>query len=409
MSGADEFWNHHYYKMMKDVTSFLGQWPYQSTRRHIFSAIVTFSILGMMLVVQLSAFWINRHNIDTVLDCCVPFVADLMIFVKYTNNCCHYNMMIHLFEQIKCNWTILPKNNGLHCLHNYSAFGQKFVKFYMTAMWASWASYVSEPLQERLTVYLLYPNVTLAKRFSMPLEFGPIDVDTWYYYLWCATSFGIFTRLTVIGSCDVIMFTFSEHANGLLKGLGYAIEHLPSHDGCTSEEECYEYMKRCAMIHSRAIDFAEHVRDMYLWSFFGIIGLNMTLISITGVQIVNSMANWKKMTKFVINIITQMLHLFVECFVAQRVMDASSNLKETITNAKWYDASIKTQKLIPLMLLRAQNPVVLTAGKVIIMGMNTFAVDTQLMIMDKFLEEAQVYDVTGQIKDQAAMKILWVE
>ncbi|THK33198.1 uncharacterized protein LOC114841552 [Diachasma alloeum] len=374
MSDADDFWNHPYYKMMKKVTSFMGQWPYQSMRVHLATAFITFSILSMMLTVQLSAFWVNRRNIEIVLDCSVPFVTDLILLTKYVNNCCHYNMMVHLLEQIKCNWTILPKNNGLHMLHDYSVFAQKFVKIYMTAMWLSCASYISEPLQERLTVHLLYPNVTLAKRFSMPFEFGPVDVDTWYYYLWCATSFGILTRLTVIGSCDLLMFTFAEHANGLLKGLGYAIEHLPPHDECESDDECYEYMKRCAMIHGRAIEFAEKVRDMYLWSFFGTVGLNMTLMSITGVQIVNSMDDWKKMAKFVVNIITQIMHLFMECFVAQRVMDASSDLKETITSAKWYNASIKTQKLIPLMLLRAQNPVVLTAGKVIVMGMNTFAV-----------------------------------
>ncbi|XP_063977587.1 odorant receptor 63a-like [Diachasmimorpha longicaudata] len=373
MADGGKFWNHPYYKMMKDVTTFMGQWPYQSMRRHITMAIITFSILSMMLTVQISAFWVNRHNMEVVLDCSVPFVTDLVLVTKYANNCYHYNVMIELFEKIKCNWTVLPKNNGLHILHDYSAFGRKFVKIYMMAMWFSCVSYITEPLQERLTVHLLYPNVTLPKRFSMPFEFGPINVDTWYYQLWCATSFGILTRLTVIGSTDLIMFTFSEHANGLLKGLGYAIDHLPPRDDSTNDDECYEYMKRCAMIHGRAIEFAENVRDIYLWSFLGIVGLNMILISITGVQIVNSMDNWKKMAKFVVNLITQIIHLFADCFVGQRVMDASSDLKETITNAKWYNASLRTQKLIPLMLLRAQHPVVLTAGKVVVMGMNTFA------------------------------------
>ncbi|THK33200.1 odorant receptor 82a [Diachasma alloeum] len=374
MPDSEDFWNHPYYKMVRRVTSFMGQWPYQSTGVHIATAIVTFSIIGMMLTIQISALWINRDDFEVVLDCTAPFIIDVALLTKYVNNCCHYKTMVYLLEQIKCNWNILPKNNGLHMLHDYSAFGRKFARIYMTAIWLSVVSYVTEPLQERLTVYLLYPNVTLAKRFSMPMEFGPVDVDTWYYYLWCATSFGILTRLTVIGSCDLLMFTFAEHANGLLKGLGYVIEHLPPHDDFAGNDESFEYMRRCAMIHSRAIEFAEHVRDIYLWSFFGIIGLNMILMSITGVQIVNNMDDSKKLVKFAVNMITQMMHLFVECFIAQRVMDASFDLKETITNAKWYDASIKTQKLIPLMLLRAQNPVVLTAGKVIVMGMDTYAV-----------------------------------
>ncbi|XP_011301142.1 odorant receptor 67c-like [Fopius arisanus] len=208
----------------------------------------------------------------------------------------------------------------------------------------------------------------------MPFEFGPIDVDTWYYYLWFGTTCGIFTRLTTIGACDLLLFTLSEHANGFLKALGYATENLPPYDESSSEDESFNYLRRCVIIHDRAINFAESVRDVYMWSFFGIIGMNMLIMSVTGIQIVNSLDNSKKLIKFSVNMLTQMLHLFVECFVGQRVMDASFDLKETITNAKWYNASKKTQKMIPLMLLRAQKPVVLTAGKVFFMCMSTYAV-----------------------------------
>ncbi|XP_063977575.1 odorant receptor 82a-like isoform X2 [Diachasmimorpha longicaudata] len=374
MSDARDIWNHPYYNMATMVTSFMGQWPYQSTRIHVAAAVMTFSIIGMMDIAQISALWVNRGDFLVLLDCIAPLIIDVALVTKYVNNCYHYRMMVYLLEKMKYNWNIFPKNNGLHVLHEYSTFGKKFMRIYMTAIWLSVVSYITEPLQERLMVHLLYPNVTLPKRFSMPFEFGPIDVDTWYYQLWCATSFGILTRMTVIGSCDLLMFIFAEHTNGLLRGLGYAIEHLPPYDESASNDESFDYMRRCIITHSRAIEFAEHVRDIYLWSFFGVIGFNMILMSITGVQIVNNMDDSKKLIKFVVNMIMQMMHLFVECLVAQRVMDASFDLKETITNAKWYDASTKTQKLIPLMLLRAQNPVVLTAGKVIVMGMDTYAV-----------------------------------
>ncbi|THK33240.1 putative odorant receptor 85d isoform X2 [Diachasma alloeum] len=365
MSSVSDFWEHPYYKLGKRVSYFVAQWPYESTRILLVHRTVIFSFLSLQYASQISAAWINRYNLEILMESLAFFIIDIGVVVKYVNNCYHCKTIIHLLEQIKYNWQILPKNNGLHQLHNHSAFAEKFALVYMLQMWLSVVPYAIEPLEQRLVYHFLYPNITLPKRFSMPLDFGPIDVDTWYYYLWFGTACTMGLSMTMLGACDLLLFIFAEHACGLLSGLGYAIEHLPHYDESESIDYSFQYMRSCAVIHSRAINFAEHIRQIYLWSFFGIIGLNMFILSATGVQ---------KLLKFAVSLAGQLLHLFVECFLAQRVMDASFNLMKTLTNSKWYDASLKTRKTIPLMLMRAQSPVILTAGTLIPMNMNTFAV-----------------------------------
>jgi len=41
-------------------------------------------------------------------------------------------------------------------------------------------------------------------------------------------------------------------------------------------------------------------------------------------------------------------------------------------NLNWYDASLRTKKLIPFMMMRMQPPCVLTAGGMFVLCMETF-------------------------------------
>ncbi|THK33197.1 uncharacterized protein LOC107044760 [Diachasma alloeum] len=372
MGGVD-FWDHPYYKIVKTLTTVVGIWPCQSMKEIIMCRFGLFVIMVVQVGPQIMAFWKYRNDMEIILDTITPFIIDVLLTVKLVNVCCHFKKLSYLLEQIREHWTIFSRNNGLYMLHYHSNFGRILSMVYLAGVYFGGVSYSTEPVQRMMLYRLLNSNITVPKRFSMSMDFGPINLDIWYYPLLLGSGFCIFVILTVIGSCDLLLFMYAEHACGLLNGLGYAIEHLPPYDAAEKFDYSFVYMRRCAVIHRRAIDFAEHVRDIFLWSFFGVIGLNMMVISITAVQVVINLKAVEKVLKYTVFVFMQMVHLFVECLAAQRVMDASLNLKESLTNAKWYTASKKTQRLIPLMLIRSQTPVVLTAGKIIVMNMDTYA------------------------------------
>ncbi|XP_063977579.1 odorant receptor 63a-like isoform X3 [Diachasmimorpha longicaudata] len=365
-----DFWDHPYYKIMKTAATTVGIWPCQSIKDIIIYRFRLFFICIVQIQPQISAFWKYRNDLEIVLDTIAPFIVDIVFTLKLIN-------LNYLLEQIREDWSIFSKNNGLYLLHYHSNFARKLSMVYMAGVYIGGLCYSTEPLQQIMLYHLLYSNITLQRRFSMPMDFGPINLGIWYYPLLLGSAFCILMILTVIGSCDLLLFMYAEHACGLFKGLGYAIEHLPSYNTTAKYDNSYDYMRRCALIHCRAINclnsFAESVRDIFLWSFFGVIGLNMIIISLTAVQVMNNLNAVEKVLKYTIFVSMQMVHLFVECFTAQRLMDASFQLKETLTNAKWYNASRRTQRLIPLMLIRSQSPIVLTAGKIIVMNMSTFA------------------------------------
>ncbi|KAK0071438.1 hypothetical protein PV326_001232, partial [Microctonus aethiopoides] len=70
----------------------------------------------------------------------------------------------------------------------------------------------------------------------------------------------------------------------------------------------------------------------------------------------------------------QIMHLFFDCYLSQRLADNSSAIEEHIIHSKWNKTSLKTQKLVILVTLRSQQICKLTAGKFVILSMETFGV-----------------------------------
>ncbi|XP_011305701.1 odorant receptor 82a isoform X2 [Fopius arisanus] len=374
MATSPDFWDHPYYRLVKLLATVTGTWPRQSLKEIIMYRFAIFVVVVIQVTPQIVAFWKYRDNMEIILETISPFIIDLALTVKFMNAWWFFKRSTYLLEQIRENWNIFPRNNGRYMLHYHSEFARKLSLVYLAGVYMAGIVFSTEPLQQRALSLLLHTNITAPNRFSMPMDFGSINLDVWYYPLFLMSGVCIIIIITVIGSCDLMFLMYAEHACGLFKGLGYAIIHLPPHDPKDRVDYGFEYMRKCAIIHRRVIDFAEDIKDIFMWSFLGIIGLNMIIISVTAVQVMINLKSMEKIVKFILFVSMQMVHLFVECFVAQRLMDASFELTESLTNANWYNASRKTQRLIPIMLMRSQNPIILTAGKIIVMNMNTYAV-----------------------------------
>ncbi|XP_063977586.1 odorant receptor 85b-like [Diachasmimorpha longicaudata] len=374
MKETADFFDHPYYKFTKTMTSLVGQWPHQTTKELIIHRSCLFVIISLQLMPQFFAVYVYRNDFKILLDTLSPFIVDATLLVKVVNSYFHSENLIHLLNLIKENWTIFPQSSEQRVLHYHSDLCSKASLLYLGAMYFGTFQFATEPLQRKLLYALIDNNVTVEKVFAIPMEFpSTIDMGYWYYPILLISTFFIMVFLTVVGSCDLLLFLYSEHAVGLFKALGYAIEHLPPNDS-EGNNYSFEYLKSCAAVHSRAIYFAEQVRDIYLWAFFGVIGLNTIILSITGVQVVINKEATEKVIKYFIFVIMQSMHLFAECYAAQRLMDASYEIKERLTSSVWYIHSLKTQRLLPLMIMRSQSPIVLTAGKMIVMNMDTYAV-----------------------------------
>ncbi|XP_015189438.1 PREDICTED: odorant receptor 22c-like [Polistes dominula] len=115
------------------------------------------------------------------------------------------------------------------------------------------------------------------------------------------------------------------------------------------------------------------MESFYSTSFFLQAGLNMIAMSLTSLQAFTYMDEMAKFLQQMVFSYAQLLHLFFECISAQRLIDHSNRMHEHLINVQWYQTSIRTRKIINIMLIRSRLPCTLTAANMFVISMETFS------------------------------------
>ncbi|XP_039302270.1 odorant receptor 4-like [Solenopsis invicta] len=64
--------------------------------------------------------------------------------------------------------------------------------------------------------------------------------------------------------------------------------------------------------------------------------------------------------------------ILVYCYAGECLITESAKLRETFYNTNWYNNSPSQTKLIGLCMVRSEKPLILTAGKFLVLSLNTF-------------------------------------
>ncbi|KYM98781.1 Putative odorant receptor 67a, partial [Cyphomyrmex costatus] len=72
-------------------------------------------------------------------------------------------------------------------------------------------------------------------------------------------------------------------------------------------------------------------------------------------------------------IIAQLLHLYIVCWLGQQVIDHSDHVYTSTYRGEWYESSLKSRKLLNMIMLRSTSPCTLTVGKIMILSFPSFS------------------------------------
>ncbi|THK33179.1 odorant receptor 9a-like [Diachasma alloeum] len=374
-SNSEDFWDQPYYWFTKTVFRAIGHWPYQSRLELLMCRTVLQFTYWIQIVPQIIAVIRHYDDLDLIMETMSSFITDIAVICNLSTFFFNSDKIQLLLEQVKEDWNIFPMDNGLQLLHEYTQLGKQRAILYSGGLYASWFVFVSEPVHVKLFLLFKPSNKTLPLRFAIPVDYGPLDMEKYYYTILVVAAVSIFGIVTVIVSADILLFLYAQHACGIFAALGFAIENLPVDDSFRDKTKDYEYqyMKKCVIIHHRTLEFSNTIEDIFCWNFFVMIGLNMIVISMTAVQVVTNLDAVARLFKTLVYAIALTVHLFIQCFMSQQIIDSSLGAQQSLMNARWYLSTDQTKQLLQFMIMRSQIPCQLTAGKVVLMSLNTFS------------------------------------
>ncbi|XP_008549290.1 odorant receptor 67a-like [Microplitis demolitor] len=372
-----------YYKISKNFASFIGQWPYQSRLHSFMFGSVLWTLFIIQVIPQIIAAVVNSDDEELLLESLSPFITDVIYIAKYVNTIKKAKMIRTLFERVRDDWKI-PKNNYEKLvLESHLKMGRYLSIGYAGFVNVTLLIFITDPVLPIIINIISKSNDSVAFKFCVPMQFIIFDEEKYYWLLSSLSNICIIFIINVIVCCDVIFITFVQHVCGIFAVVGFRLEHSPSdtisHDllegtrfSINSQDIYYKYVVSCIRDHRRALEFAELIESTFAISFGIVVGLNLPLMSITGVQILTQSNSMQGTMKYIMFTGAQILHLFFDCYMSQKLTDMSSQIQHSIAKANWYENSAKSRKLLILMTLRSQVPCKLTAGKIMELSIENF-------------------------------------
>ncbi|XP_057338912.1 uncharacterized protein LOC130676590 [Microplitis mediator] len=372
-----------YYRIMKNSAKLIGQWPYQSREKRIIIIIIVWAFFFMQFIPQIIAIVMHIDDPDILFEACSNMAVDFVSAIKYINAICKTNLIKKLHNRVILDWSLMLNDEEKNTLEKHTYLGYIFSSGWAGFAYMSATIFVLEPVFPRILNVFISVNETDPFKLALPLEYIIIDREKHYWIMLFVSTIFVYNIIIVLVSCDIMYITFVQHVCGLFAVLGCRLANTPidkNYSGgriagdnlSNSEDIPYKHLVSCIRSHRRALKYAELLESAYSVSFGLLVGIYLPLLSITGFQIITQSNTIEQLLKYATFTISQIIHLFFECFMSQRLTDMSLEMQKSIAEVQWFDNSIKSRKLLLIMTMRSQVPCKLTAAKIMDLTIENF-------------------------------------
>nr|AXM05163.1 odorant receptor [Campoletis chlorideae] len=371
-----------YYRINKILLSCLGQWPSQRTlykylgRTSYACAVIS---VNVPMIIRLFEVW---GDMDLVIDCISILLSQAGTCMKFLNYIFNAEKIRKLIYRMQTDWKSDTFQPHLEILKKYALEGKKLTQVYSVCMYSTLITFVLMPVVPKLMDVIMPLNASRSLIYPLPLSYGNINVDKYYIPIMIHADCAILIAITTIVAMDSTYAVYVEHACGMFAAVGDRLHHLmdfrekkfiDKSSPSDMEKATYQAIVDCIEMHKEAIKFANTIESSHTFVLLLVVGLSVLSMSVAGYQVIMNLNKPNEAFRFLIFVLAQFFHLFYLSWPGQKLIDHSERIHDLVYDAKWYETSPRSQKLILLMMMRSIEPCKLTAGKFFDMSFANFS------------------------------------
>nr|XP_015839876.1 PREDICTED: odorant receptor 94b-like [Tribolium castaneum] len=356
------------------IMQILRLYPSQRyTRLHQLQACIMY-VFFIILVPTLTIYnYIIQENFDilqfnytaTFLAETVSWIAKLLPFITNANRMkkCITYFGTRYFEEMLQRYTSakIMKECISVCRRNSTVF--------LYGVICGMTSFITKPL--------------FWKGYQLPLDMwlpfdatsGPGIYYTTYSFLAIAISYCAFAGTLI----DPLIGGLACHATGQLKVLKVNLQHLKEYTETevkqsdeTSDQIMYEKIRQCIDHHNAILIFVKEFENCFslvvLSQFTGsMVAICFCCLQLSMVDLVSMSALSSTIYIFII-----LGQFFFYCYYGSRLFEENNSLTNGIYMGQWYEYNIKLKKALIILMERSKVPMLITAGKILPLNLETF-------------------------------------
>ncbi|XP_014480041.1 PREDICTED: odorant receptor 4-like [Dinoponera quadriceps] len=241
--------------------------------------------------------------------------------------------------------------------------------FYSTAV----IFYSSDVLVNRLDVSRT--SNTTARPLILKMEI-PFDSNKRFVYesLIIMQFLQLWSCSCTIGTINILLIILILHVSGQIEILcEWLVEVYPME---RSRDPNLIVIRKVIKTHQKIITFSQYIEDLYSGIAMALFVSDTLIICCLGFIIVVSVGTLSA-TKIIISTflfyIAMNLEAFIFCFAGEYLSAKSKTVGNAAYDSFWYESNFKDSRVMLLLIMRSQNQLTITIGKVMNLSLERFS------------------------------------
>ncbi|KAL0121608.1 hypothetical protein PUN28_006850 [Cardiocondyla obscurior] len=365
-----------YYAINKLFLSRIGCWPYQRK------------------VLLLYKTW---GDIDIAVECMISMAFVFVGSTKLLNIAINNNKFRQLLQLMNKHWEIFNGEDERNILSYYACISLKIAKYYGGYILISLILYLFIPLVPRILDIVVPLNESRPLVYVFQGEYG-VDKEKYYFLIVLHSYIASLNTITAVFTVDITYIASVLHACSLFAAISHRLNslngqeeiktgdekktHIVAHNHSLRDEDIsisndHYKLIICLKKHQFALEHVQILNSIFTKATFILLSLNVLMLSVVGIQVLNNATHTDEIIRYAFLAYGTFLHLIFMCIPGQLLIDRSTEVFEKAYAAAWYTFSVKTKRLLSILLYRSFVPCTLTAGKMFVMSMTMCSSVTQ--------------------------------
>ncbi|XP_018349234.1 PREDICTED: odorant receptor Or2-like [Trachymyrmex septentrionalis] len=173
-----------------------------------------------------------------------------------------------------------------------------------------------------------------------------------------------------------MLLAYLQHTCGMFSIASYRIEqaiNILQKDDLKNKSKIYKEIIYAVDIHRRAMEFTDFLISNFEGSFFFLIAIGVTCLSLNLLQAALYRNNIEQLILPLLIIMILYVYLFVSNWTAQEITDHNEYIFATVYNVQWYVAPLHIQKMMLFLLQRGAKAFHMILGGIFVASLESAA------------------------------------
>ncbi|XP_018401485.1 PREDICTED: uncharacterized protein LOC108778730 [Cyphomyrmex costatus] len=188
---------------------------------------------------------------------------------------------------------------------------------------------------------------------------------------------------------NIIFLAMILHVGGQMDILQHWLAEFISKKHEIKQKSVVITTSKIILKHQKIIQFSENIESIFTYIALFIFASNTLLMCCLGFLIITAISTADigvQMTKCFLFFTLVNLEAFIFCYAGEYLNSKSKDIGFATYNCAWYNLKSKHSRILLLVILRSQEQLKLTAGKIMDLKLETFTSHDRIIVRRKFVE-----------------------